>query len=152
MTIDYTTPVGTIRNYIQDTNESDFEFTDEQLQAFYDTRNEDLPLAIKDALTALTIKYNKDAGDMYRLDTIEYQEGKSKASVFNSLLDKLEKDIMNGMAPGQSLSAHTYGIDVDEYNDNIERINDGELIGPRHSDNEYDTIVYKNQYGPYYGS
>ena len=149
--IDYSTPVGIIRNYIQDTDEDNFEFEDDQLQSFYDTRYEDMSLAIKDALTTLTIKYNKVAGDMYRLDTIEYQEGKSKASLFNSLLDKLERDIQNGMAPGQYVSAKTYGLTVDEYEENLNRINDGELIPPRHYDREYNTIDIDPQDGPYYG-
>lgn len=150
--IDYTTAVGLIRNYIHDTDEDNFEFEDDQLQCFYDTRNEDLPLAIKDALQALTIKYNMSSGDMYRIDTIEYQEGKSKASLFNSLLNQLDKDIMNGMAPGQSVSAHTYGISVDEFQENLDRINDGEIMPPRHYDREADTIRINTLNGPYYGS
>ena len=150
--IDYTTPVGIIRNYIYDTDESNFEFEDDQLQAFYDIRCEELSLAIYDALMALTIKYNKLAGDVYRLDTIEYQEGKSKASLFNSLLEKLKAEIANGMAPGQSLGAHTYGIYTDEAEENKGRILDGELVKPRHFDREADTIRINPLYGPYYGA
>lgn len=150
--IDYTTPVGMIRNYIQDTDEDNFEFEDAQLQSFYDIRYEDLTLAIKDALQVLFIKYNKVSGDMYRIDTIEYQEGKSKASLFSSLIDKIDKDIMNGMAPGQSVSAHTYGIYADEYDENLDRINDGEIVAPRHYDREADTVRINQQNGPYYNS
>ena len=152
MTIDYTTPVGIIRNYIQDTDEANFEFADEQLQMFYDIRCEDLPFAIRDALQSLAVKYNKQSGDMYRIDTIEYQEGKSKASLFNTLLNQLDKQIEMGMAPGQSVSAHTYGIYTEEIDENTKRINDGEIVPPRHWDREADTIRLNPSGGPYYNS
>jgi len=150
--IDYTTPVGIIRNYIQDTDEDNPEFGDDQLQSFYDIRCEDLPLAIKDALQTLTIKYNKVSGDMYRIDTIEYQEGKSKAALFNSLLNQLDKQIEMGQAPGQSVSAHTYGIYKEEIQENNDRIREGELVEPRHYDREADTIKINTSYGPFYGA
>ena len=150
--IDYTTPVGQIRNYIYDTNELNPIFSDDQLQAFYDGQNEYLPFAIRDALNALMAKYVMNAGDEYRLDTIEYNEGKSKASFVSSLIDKINKEIEEGSAPGQSLGAHTYGIKTDEALENAERIKNGELIPPRHYDREADTIKVNPLYGPYYGA
>lgn len=149
-TCDYSTYIGQMRNYIGDTNPDDYEFEDEQLDSFYSIRNSELCWAIYDALRSLTVKYNKSAGDEYKVDSVEYKEGKSKSSVFNTLLNQIKEDIDMGVAPGQELYAHTYGIYTQDYEENLNRILDGEIIGPRHYDRECDQVRIKNQDGPYY--
>ena len=150
MAIDYTTPIGQIRALIGDTDEVNLELSDEQLQAYYDMAYESILQGAILALRALCIKYNKTSGDMYRVDTIEYQEGKSKASIFKSILDDLNESVKNGTNPLLVGVPHTYGIYVEEYNENVDRMNDGEIIAPRTSNNEYDVIRIKQQGGPYY--
>lgn len=150
MTIDFTTDIGKIRALINDVDEENFEFSDEQLQAYLDMSYNNIVLAAIMALRALISKYTATSGDTYRLDTIEYEEGKSKASNYLALLNNLEQSIKDGTNPMLVGVPKTFGIYVEERKENIQRMVDGEIIPPKTFDNEYDQINLKQQYGVYY--
>lgn len=148
--IDYTTYIGQIRALIGDTNEDNFEMEDEQLEAYYQMSYENIILASILALRALIAKYSATGGDSFRLDTIEYEEGKSKASNFLSLLKNLEDSVKDGTNPLLVGVPRTYGFYVADIKENNERVIDGEIIPRKTTDNENNLINLKQQYGVYY--
>lgn len=150
MTIDFTTAIGQIRALINDTNEEAPEFTDEQLEAYYDMSYENVVQGAILALRALVSKYTATAGDTYRLDTIEYEEGKSKAGSYLSLLNNLEQSVKDGTNPMLVGVPKVFGVYKEDREENIQRMQDGEIIPPKTFDNEYEMIKIKQQYGPYY--
>ena len=150
MAIDFTTDIGKIRALINDTDEENFEFPDEQLEAYLELSSMNLVQAAILALQALVSKYTATAGDEYRVDTIEYNEGKSKASTYLSLLNSLKQSIQDGTNPMLVGVPKTFGIYQEDRKENIERMIDGEIIPPKTFDNEYDVIRIKEQDGPYY--
>lgn len=150
MAIDFSTYIGQIRALINDVNEEDFEFQDDQLQAYYDMSFENIVQASILALRALVAKYTATSGDEYRLDTIEYNEGKSKASNFLSLLKNLEDSVKDGTNPLLVGVPRTYGFYVADIKENNERVIDGEIIPRKTTDNENNLINLKQQYGVYY--
>lgn len=150
MTIDYTSNVGKIRLLIHDTNEEEFEYTDEQLQAYYDMSYDSPVQAAIMALRGLVSKYSATGGDSYRVDTIEYEEGKSKASNYLSLLNNLEQSVKDGTNPLLVGVPKVFGVYEADRCENIQRMIDGEIIPPKTLDDEYDLIRIQEQYGPYY--
>lgn len=150
MTIDFTTAIGQIRALINDTNEEAPEFTDEQLEAYYDMSYENVVQGAILALRALVSKYTATAGDTYRLDTIEYEEGKSKAGSYLSLLNNLEQSVKDGTNPMLIGVPKVFGVYREDREENIQRMQDGEIIPPKTFDNEYEMIKIKQQNGPYY--
>lgn len=150
MTIDFTTAIGQIRALINDTNEEAPEFTDEQLEAYYDMSYENVVQGAILALRALVSKYTATAGDTYRLDTIEYEEGKSKAGSYLSLLNNLEQSVKDGTNPMLIGVPKVFGVYREDREENIQRMQDGEIIPPKTFDNEYEMVKIKQQYGPYY--
>lgn len=150
MAIDYSTDIGKLRAIINDVDEENFEFTDDQLQVFLDLSYNNIILAAILALRALVAKYTATSGDTYRLDTIEYEEGKSKASNYLALLNNLEKSVEEGTNPLLVGVPKVFGVYVADRKENIERMIDGEIIPPKTFDDEYTQINNKQQYGPYY--
>lgn len=150
MAIDFTTTIGLFRALIGDTNEDNLELEDEQLEAYLELSYGSLPEAAVMALRGLVARYASTGGDKYRVDTIEYEEGKSKASNFLSLLTNLEQSIKDGTNPLIFAVPKTFGIYTKDRNENIQRMMNGEIIPPKTLDNEYDNINIKEQYGPYY--
>lgn len=149
MAVDYTTYIGKIRALINDFNEEDFEFDDEQLDAFYQMSYCNIVQSAIMALRGLVAKYASTGGDTYRLDTIEYEEGKSKASNYQSLLNNLEQSIKDGTNPLLCGVPKSFGIYVEDRQENYERMKDGEIIPPKTADLEYELIQHKQQFGPY---
>lgn len=150
MTIDFTTAIGQIRALINDTNEEAFEFTDEEIEAYYDMSYENVVQGAIMALRALVSKYNATAGDSYRLDTIEYEEGKSKAGNYLSLLNNLEQSVKDGTNPMLVGVPKVFGVYREDREENIQRMIDGEINPPKTFDNEYEMVKIKQQNGPYY--
>lgn len=150
MSIDYTSCVGKLRAIINDVDEENFEFEDEQLEVFLELSNCDLLSASILALQGLITKYSSSAGDEYRIDTIEYKEGKSKASHYKQLLDNLQKSISDGTNPLLYAVPKVYGVYTYDRHENYDRIRRGEINPPKTSDDEYNQIDLKPQYGPYY--
>lgn len=150
MAIDYSTDIGKLRAIINDVDEENFEFTDDQLQVFLDLSYNNIILAAILALRALVAKYTATSGDAYRLDTIEYEEGKSKASNYLALLNNLEKSVEEGTNPLLVGVPKVFGVYVEDRKENIERMIDGEIIPPKTFDDEYNQINNKQQFGPYY--
>ena len=148
--IDFTTTIGQIRALINDTNEDGLEFSDDQLEAYYQMAYENPVLAAIMALRALVTKYTATAGDEYRVDTIEYKEGKSKAGTFLSLLNNLEKSVQEGTNPMVVGVPQVYGVYTATRKENHERMQDGEIIPPKTFDEEYELERIKEQTGPYY--
>lgn len=151
MAVDYTNYIGQIRALINDTNEDAFEFSNEQLEAYYQMSYCNLVQSAIMALRALVSKYASSGGDTYRLDTIEYEEGKSKASNYQTLLNNLEQSIKDGLNPLCAGVPYTFGIYAKDRHENYQRMKDGEIIPPKTSDLEYE--VRRNndeQTGPYY--
>lgn len=149
-TADYTNYIGQMRLVLSDRNEEEAEFSDEELDGYYQMAYQDVLQACLIAYLARISDYAKYSGDEYRVDTIEYNEGKSKASAFQTLYNSLKASIDDGSHPMLSVSAHTYGIYTDEYEENIRRMQDGELIPPRTFDRECNQRRIKQQDGPYY--
>lgn len=150
MAIDFTTDIGRVRLLINDTNEEELEYTDEQIQAFLDMASMNLVQAAILALQSLVIKYTATSGETYRIDTIEYEESKSKANQLLSLLNSLKQSIQDGTNPMLVGVPKTFGIYQEDRRENIDRMIDGEIIPPKTFDNEYDIIRIKEQDGPYY--
>lgn len=150
MAIDFTTTIGMFRALIGDTDEDNIELEDEQLEAYLELTYGSLPEAAILALRGLVSKYSATGGDKYRVDTIEYEEGKSKASNFLSLLNNLEQSIKNGTNPLIVGVPKVFGIYTKDRAENIQRMKNGEIIPPKTFDNEYDNINLKQQFGPYY--
>ena len=149
-TADYTNYIGQMRLVLSDRVEASAEFSDEELTGYYNMAFQDVLQACLLAYLARIADYAKYSGDEYRVDTLEYNEGKSKASAFQTMYNSLKQSIDDGSHPMLSVSAHTYGIYTDEYNENIQRMNDGEIIPPRTFDLECNQINTKMQDGPYY--
>lgn len=150
MAIDFTNYIGQIRALINDTNEDALEFEDEQLEAYYQMSYENIVLSAIMALRGLIAKYSSTGGDTYRLDTIEYEEGKSKASNYQALLNNLEQSIKDGTNPLICGVPRTFGIYPSDRKENYERMRDGEIIPPKTSDYEYNLHINNDQTGPYY--
>lgn len=150
MTIDFTTDIGKIRAVINDTNEEELEFPDEQIQAYLDMSSGNLGQAAILALQGLVSKYTATAGDSYRVDTIAYEEGKSKASTYLSLLNNLKQSLQDGTSPLVTGTPRVYGVYREDRKENLQRMRDGEIIPPKTLDDEYDLIDLKHQFGPYY--
>ena len=150
MAIDYTSPIGYVRITIGDLDESNFKLTDEQIQGFIDMTGNVVFASIY-ACRALMGIYASTSGDEYKVDTLEYKEGKSKVNQLQAMLKSLEDSIKNGTNPMMCGVPFTTGIFVDELNENMERINAGEIIGPQIKDGEYDIVEFDNQDGPYQG-
>lgn len=148
--IDFTTDIGKVRLLINDINEEELEYTDEQIQAFLDMASENIVQAAILALQSLVVKYTATSGETYRIDTIEYEESKSKATQLLSLLNSLKQSIQDGTNPMLVGVPKTFGIYQEDRKENIERMIDGEIIPPKTFDNEYDVIHIKEQDGPYY--
>ena len=121
MAIDFTNYIGQIRALINDTNEDALEFEDEQLEAYYQMSYENIVLSAIMALRGLIAKYSSTGGDTYRLDTIEYEEGKSKASNYQNLLNNLEQSIKDGTNPLICGVPRTFGIYPSDRKENYER-------------------------------
>lgn len=149
-TADFTTYIGQMRLAIPDRIEAEAEFSDEELTGYYQMAHEDVLQGSLLALFARIGDYAKYSGDEYRVDTIEYNEGKSKASTIQAMYRDLKASIDDGSHPMLSVSAHTYGIYTDEYEENIKRMEDGEIIAPRTLDRECNQRRTKMQDGPYY--
>src|SRR5574344_174448 len=149
-TADYTNYIGQMRLAIPDRIEAEAEFSDEELTGYYQMAHEDVLQGSLLALFARIGEYAKYSGDEYRIDTIEYNEGKSKASALQTMYNSLKASIEDGSNPMLSVSAHTYGIYTDEYEENIQRMIDGEIIPPRTLDRECNQKRTKMQDGPYY--
>ena len=79
-TADYTTYIGQMRLVIPDRIEAEAEFSDEELTGYYNMAFQDVLQGSLMALFARVGDYTKYAGDEYRVDTLEYNEGKAKAS------------------------------------------------------------------------
>lgn len=150
MAVDFTTPIGLIRALINDTNEEALEFEDEQLEAYLMMSYCDIVQASIMALRGLIAKYSATGGDTYRLDTIEYEEGKSKASNYQSLLNNLEQSIKDGTNPLVCGVPRTFGIYTADRDENYDRMLSGEIIPPKTSDLEYELIKNTEESGPYY--
>lgn len=149
-TADYTNYIGQMRLVIPDRIEAEAEFSDEELTGYYNMAFQDVLQGSLMALFARVGDYAKYAGDEYRVDTLEYNEGKAKATTIQAMYRDLKQSIEDGSHPMLSVSAHTYGIYTDEYNENIQRMNDGEIIPPRTFDRECNQVNTKMQDGPYY--
>ena len=149
-TADFTTYIGQMRLVLSDRDETTAEFSDEELTGYYNMAYQDVLQACLLAYLARISDYAKYSGDEYRVDTIEYNEGKSKASAFQTLYNSLKASIDDGSHPMLNVSAHTYGIYADEYEENLQRMRDGELIPPRTFDRECNQRRIKQQDGPYY--
>ena len=149
-TKDFTSYIGQMRLVLSDTNSEDYDFSDEELTGYYNLAYEDVLQACLLAYMARINNYAKDCGDEYKVDTIEYKEGKSKASMYQSLYDKLKASIDDGSHPMLNITSHTYGIYTDEYEENIQRMRDGEIIPPRTFDRDCNQLRIKEQDGPYY--
>ena len=151
MSIDYTSRIGKLRAIINDVNEDSFELEDDQLRVFLELSSCNLLQASLLALRALISKYSASAGDEYRVDTIQYKEGKQKAQYYQNLLDNIQKSIEDGTNPLLSGVPRVYGIYQWTRDENYQRMLDGEIIPPRTSDFEYDQIILKpDTEGPYY--
>ena len=150
MPIDFTNYIGQIRALINDTNEDALEFEDEQLEAYYQMSYENIVLSAIMALRGLVSKYSSTGGDTYRLDTIEYEEGKSKASNYQALLNNLEQSVKDGTNPLVCGVPRTFGIYQQDRKENYDRMKDGEIVPPKTSDYEYKLIENTEQTGPYY--
>lgn len=150
MSIDYTNYIGQIRALINDTNEEALEFDDDQLEAYYQMSYCNVIQSAIMALRGLIAKYSLTGGDKYRLDTIEYEEGKSKASNFQSLLNNLEQSIKDGTNPMLCSIPRTFGIYTKDRHENYSRMLDGEIIPPKTADLEYELLKRNEQDGPYY--
>lgn len=148
--IDFTTDIGKVRLLIGDTDEENLEYTDEQIQAFLDMSVDNLVQAAIFALQGLVSKYTATGGDTYRIDTIEFEEGKSKADNYLSLLNSLKQSMQDGTNPLVVGVPRTYGIYQADREENIDRMIDGEIIPPKVFDKDYDLIRLKVQDGPYY--
>ena len=77
-TADYTTYIGQMRLVIPDRIESEAEFSDEELTGYYNMAFDDVLQGCLIAYLARIGDYAKYSGDEYRVDTLEYNEGKSK--------------------------------------------------------------------------
>lgn len=150
MAVDFTTCIGAIRALINDVDEENFEFEDEQLEMFYHLSYCNIAQASIMALRALVSKYSATGGDSYRVDTLEYEEGKSKASNYQSLLNNLEQSIKDGTNPLCFGVPKVFGVYTKDRQENIQRMIDGEIIPPKTFDKEYDLVKLKTQYGVYY--
>lgn len=148
--IDFTCRIGKLRALIGDTNEDALEFPDEQLEVYLELSCCNLVLAGIMALQALVSKYASTAGDEYRVDTIQYREGKSKASFYQSLLDNLKKSLEDGTNPLLVGLPRTYGIYWDDRIENRRRMDNGEIIEPNIDSDTFDQLDLNPQYGPYY--
>ena len=149
-TTDFTNYIGQMRLVLSDRNPDDFDFSDEELTGYYNLAYEDVLQACLLAYMARINDYAKYCGDEYRVDTIEYNEGKSKASTYQTLYNSLKSSIDDGTHPMLNITSHTYGIYTDEYEENIQRMIDGEIIPPRIFDRTCDQVRIKQQDGPYY--
>lgn len=149
MSIDYSTNIGKLRLLIHDTDENNFEYTDEQIQCFLDMSYDNIVLGAILALESLVAKYSATDGDKYRIDTIQFEESKSKSQHFLSLLNSLKDDIKDGYGLIVGVPK-TFGIYECTRRENEDRINRGELVPPRTSNDEYDLIKLNPQYGVYY--
>lgn len=151
MSIDYTSRVGKLRAIINDVNEENFELEDDQLRVFLELSSCNLLQASLLALRALISKYSASAGDEYRVDTIQYKEGKQKAQYYQNLLDNIQKSIEDGTNPLLTGVPRVYGVYQWTRDENYQRMLDGEIIPPRTSDFEYDQIILNpDTEGPYY--
>lgn len=148
--IDFDTPIGRIRALINDVNEEEPEFSDDQIEAYYKMSYECEVQGAIMALRALVAKYSATGGNSWRLDTIEYEEGKSKASNFQTLLNNLEQSIKDGTNPMCVGEPKVFGVLWETRKENYKRMCDGEIIPPKTNDYEYDLINRTpNQYGVY---
>lgn len=150
MSIDYSTNIGKLRLLIHDTDENNFEYTDEQIQCFLDMSYDNIVLGAILALESLVAKYSSIDGQKYRVDTIEFEESKSRSQHFLSLLNSLKEGIKDGTNPVIVGKPVTFGIYECTRRENEDRINRGELVPPRTSNDEYDLIKLNPQYGVYY--
>lgn len=148
--IDFTTKTGVLRALINDTDEENLEFSDEQLEVYMCLSSCNIVQASMLALQALIAKYSASAGDEYRVDTIQYKEGKSKAGYYQSLLDNLKKSIEDGTNPLVVGVPKVYGVYTWDRYENIDKMRRGIINPPRTFDKEYDQIILDPQYGPYY--
>lgn len=148
MAIDYASDIGYVRLTIGDLDESNFKLSDEQIQGFINMTGNAVFASIY-ACRALMGIYASTSGDEYKVDTLEYKEGKSKVSQLQAVLNSLESSIKNGTCPMMVGVPFTTGIFVSELQENMDRINSGEIIGPQIKDGEYDIVDYDNQDGPY---
>lgn len=151
MSIDYTSTVGMLRALINDVDEDNLEFEDDQLRVYLKLSGCNLLQASILALRGLITKYTASAGDEYRVDTIEYKEGKSKSSYYQGLLNDIQKSIEDGTNPLLSCVPQVYGVYTADRLENEWRIHSGEIIGPNTDNKEYDLIDLKPESkGPYY--
>lgn len=151
MTIDYTSPIGQVRLIIGDLNEDEFEYTDEQIEGFLNLAYGNIGQASLNALRGLVAMYAVTSGDSYKLDTIQYTEGKQKSAYFQSLMKDLQDAINNGTSPLSVGQMRPYGIYVNDKKANYKQMKDGVIIPPRFKDNETDEIKRTSDFGPYYG-
>jgi len=148
MAIDYASDIGYVRLTIGDLDENAFKLSDEQIQGFIDMTGNVVFASIY-ACRALMGIYASTSGDEYKVDTLEYKEGKSKVNQLQAILKSLEDSVKNGTCPMMIGVPFTTGIFVDELEENMQRINDGEIIGPQIKDGEYEVIDFVIQNGPY---
>jgi len=148
MAIDYASDIGYVRLTIGDLDENAFKLSDEQIQGFIDMTGNVVFASIY-ACRALMGIYASTSGDEYKVDTLEYKEGKSKVNQLQAILKSLEDSVKNGTNPMMIGVPFTTGIFVEELEENMQRINDGEIIGPQIKDGEYEVIDFVIQNGPY---
>ena len=148
MAIDYTSPIGQIRLSIGDLDESNLKLSDEQIDGMLSMAGGSILFATLYACYALVGIYSATAGDEYKVDTLEYKEGKSKVSNLQNLISDIRK-VTGPVDPRLCGVPFTTGIYIDELNENMQRINDGEIIGPQIKDGEYDIVDFDDQDGPY---
>lgn len=149
MAIDYNTQIGKIRLVIGDMDEDDLHFSDDKLNGYL-AMTGNIVFACIFAARAWANELAKTAGDMYRIDTIEYQEGKSKSNQLIALAKSLEDSVANGTNPLLIGVPFTTGIKVQDRDENLQRIENNEIIGPQVNDDAYDNIDLNPQYGPFY--
>ncbi len=149
MAIDYTSDIGKIRLVIGDIDEDNLHFSDEQLQGYLDMTGNVIFACIFSA-RAWANELASTAGDMYRIDTIEYQEGKTKSNQLLAIVKSLEDSVANGTNPLLIGVPFTTGLYVTDIEENIERILDREIVGPQINDGQYRMVDVDGQDGPYY--
>src|SRR5574344_790193 len=107
-TADFTNYIGQMRLVLSDRDETTADFFEEELTGYYNMAYQDVLQGCLLAYLARISDYAKYSGDEYRVDTIEYNEGKSKASAYQTLYNSLKASIDDGSHPMLSVSAHTY--------------------------------------------
>lgn len=149
MTIDYTLNTGKTRLLIGD-NVEPYHFSDEEINVFLDIYGNNIQLAGIGALETWATQLVSDSGDSYRLEDVEFDEGRSKTNQMLAVINDRKSAIANGLNPACLGIGIMTGIYQSDINTNLERIAEGELVSPEVFKDTYDIIDYDTQKGPYY--